>query len=97
MNKIEEFRKLAEDVSKCHICENMSAHPHLTEGEYLENDNHGLIDDTPYVNMWNLWQGNLESDIMVIGQDFGQLENSDSFVREHRLDKKAHYDNLKTK
>lgn len=72
--KKDEFIQLAKDVSKCHICENMVTLPHLLNSENLENDNHGLDEGVPYVNRWNLWQGNLDADIMVIGQDYGQKE-----------------------
>ncbi len=80
MNKKEAFTKLAKDVSRCHICEQMHTKPHCINSEFLENDDHGLDTDMPYVNLWNLWQGNLDADIMVIGQDFGQKEDDDSFV-----------------
>lgn len=48
--------------------------PHSTKGEYLENDSHGLGTGVPYVNRWNIWQGNLDADIILIGQDYGQKE-----------------------
>ena len=77
--KKDEFRRLAEDVSKCHICEKLVALPHIKNSECLENDDHGLDTDHPYVNRWNLWQGNLDADIMVIGQDYGQKEAGIAF------------------
>ncbi len=73
-----EFRKLAEDVSRCKVCSKMSTVPHLISGEVLENDLHGLDTDTPYVNRWNLWHGDLNADIMVIGQDYGTKENGEN-------------------
>ena len=73
-----EFRKLAEDVSRCKVCSKMSTVPHLASGEVLENDRHGLDTDTPYVNRWNLWHGDLNADIMVIGQDYGTKENCEN-------------------
>ena len=73
--KKDEFRRLAEDVSRCHICEKMLTLPHIENSECLENDDHGLNTDSPYVNRWNLWQGNLDADIMVIGQDYGLKED----------------------
>ena len=73
--KNDEFRRLVEDVSKCHICERLVTLPHIENGECLENDDHGLDTDRPYINRWNLWQGNLDADIMVIGQDYGQKED----------------------
>ena len=73
--KKDEFRRLVEDVSKCHICERLVTLPHIESSECLENDDHGLDTDRPYINRWNLWQGNLDADIMVIGQDYGQKED----------------------
>ena len=73
--KKDEFRRLVEDVSKCHICERLVTLPHIENSECLENDDHGLNTDRPYINRWNLWQGNLDADIMVIGQDYGQKED----------------------
>ena len=73
--KKDEFRRLVEDVSRCHICERLVTLPHRENSECLENDDHGLDTDHPYINRWNLWQGNLDADIMVIGQDYGQRED----------------------
>ena len=73
--KKDEFRRLVEDVSRCHICERLVTAPHIENSESLENDDHGLDTDRPYINRWNLWQGNLDADIMVIGQDYGQKED----------------------
>lgn len=73
--KNEEFKALVEDVCRCHVCENLVTLPHLKNSERLINDDHGLKENHPYVNRWNLWQGNLNADIMVIGQDYGQMED----------------------
>ena len=75
--KKDEFRRLAEDVANCHVCERMMTSLHIQCSESLVNDNHGLDTDHPYVNRWNLWQGDLDADIMVIGQDYGLKEESD--------------------
>lgn len=77
MTKKEEFRQLAEDVSRCHICEQLLTLPHSENSERLVNDDHGLNTDHPYVNRWNLWHGNLDADIMVIGQDYGTCDDGD--------------------
>lgn len=79
--KNERFKALAEDVCRCHICENLVTLPHLKNSEKLINDDHGLNDKQPYVNRWNLWQGDLNADIMVIGQDYGQMEDDPNFNR----------------
>ena len=77
MTKKDEFRRLAEDVSRCHVCEQLLTLPHSENSERLVNDNHGLNTDHPYVNRWNLWQGNLDAEIMVIGQDYGTCDDGD--------------------
>ena len=84
MNKYNEFLSLVNDVSQCHLCEQICTLPHTGCGEYLENDNHGIDLDIPYVNLWNLWHGNLDADIMVIGQDFGQKEESYIFLENQK-------------
>ena len=82
--KKELYVKLIEDISCCHICEHMLTNPHSMMFEYLENDDHGLKTDKFYANLWNLWQGNLDADIMVIGQDFGQKEIAEEFYQKQR-------------
>ena len=52
--KKEEFRRLAEDVANCHICEKLVTLPHIQSSECLINDDHGLHTDNPYVNRWNI-------------------------------------------
>ena len=46
--KKDEFRRLAEDVSKCHICERLVTLPHIENSECLENDDHGLNTEERY-------------------------------------------------
>lgn len=77
--KAVEFRRLIEEVANCHICEKLVTLPHLKNSERLENDDHGLDTDHPYLNRWNLWHGNLDADIMVIGQDYGTKEDGNAF------------------
>ena len=86
MDKRSEFMKLAEDVSQCHICEGMKTRPNTSQGEYLVNDGHGLGTGKPYVNLWNLWNGDLDADIMVIGQDFGTVDDADKLQNAWKTD-----------
>ena len=71
-------------MSRCNICSNAATTPHSLTSEYLENDDHGLNTLTPYVNLWNLWNGSLNADIMVIGQDFGRRGEPKAFVEAWR-------------
>ena len=75
-----EFIQLAKDVANCRICEHLTTLPHAKNTEYLETDDPGLNTAHPYINRWNLWHGNLDADIMVIGQDYGVKENGDPFI-----------------
>jgi DNA polymerase len=84
MNKQAAFQALAEEMSHCHLCRHMVTKPHTPDGEFLENDGHGLDTDHPYVNLWNLWQGSLDADILLIGQDFGTWEQPDAMCAEYR-------------
>ena len=73
------FVELAQNVRNCEVCKYMLTMPHIANPEYLVNDDHGLNTDNPYVNLWNLWHGNINADIMVIGQDFGQWQEPQAF------------------
>lgn len=84
MDKQTVYLKLINDVNQCHLCEQMCTLSHSECSEYLVNDNHGLNTGMPYVNLWNLWHGNLDADIMVIGQDFGQCENATEFLEKQK-------------
>ena len=79
MDKKAAFRQLSKDVSQCHLCAQLKMPPHSSDGECLINDDHGLNTDMPYVNLWNLWYYNLDADIMIIGQDYGQREEIIAF------------------
>lgn len=78
-SKKEMYIELVKNVKDCHICEYIKSPVYSEVGEYLKNDNHGIVDeekidiDNIYVNRWNMWQGSLDADIMVIGQDFGKI------------------------
>lgn len=77
--KEEKYIELVKDIKRCTICQSIKAPAYCEDGEYLVNDCHGIVDeqkiciDNIYVNRWNMWQGNLDADIMVIGLDFGKI------------------------
>ena len=83
MDKQQAFLELVKDVQQCRVCSDMLVTPHSSNSECLLNDDHGLNTDKPYVNLWNRWHGDLDADIMVIGQDFGEWEDADTFARHH--------------
>lgn len=93
--KKEKYVKLIEEMRECHICQNIKAPAYSEDGECLINDNHGIVSeqeidvDKIYVNRWNMWQGSLDADIMVIGLDFGRIMIGDiNEAEEHRWWKK---------
>ena len=97
MTKKELFYQLACDVSDCHLCENMRVKPYSEKSEVLLNISQGTNAEEPFVNLWNLWQGNLDADIMVIGQDFGHIDHNavdseiETFKKEWRSGKYKNY------
>lgn len=89
--KEEKYIELVKEIKECHICQNIKAPPYCEDGECLINDSHGIIPgrkitvDNIYVNRWNMWQGSLGADIMVIGLDFGKIAIGDiDRPEEHR-------------
>lgn len=87
--KEEKYIELVKDIKDCRICQNIKAPAYCEDGECLINDSHGItagqdihIEDIQiediYVNRWNMWQGSLDADIMVIGQDFGRITIGDA-------------------
>lgn len=81
--KEQKYIKLINQISMCHCCECIKIPSFDENGECLLNDTHGLpleasfIDsiDGIYVNRWNCWQGSLNAEIMLIGQDYGNVDN----------------------
>ena len=66
------FLKLCKEISKCEICKNINFTPHLTEKNCFIPA--PKSNKPNYVNLWNRFQGSLNADIMVIGQDYGVFE-----------------------
>lgn len=77
--KEEKYIELIKEMRECHICQDIKAPSYCEDGECLMNDCHGIIPgkeidaDKVYVNRWNMWQGSLDAEIMVIGLDFGRI------------------------
>lgn len=77
--KREKYIELIKDMKECRLCQGIKAPAYCEEGEHLLNDSHGIVSgqepdmDKIYVNRWNMWQGSLDAEIMVIGLDFGKI------------------------
>lgn len=68
--KKECFRKLAEKVSACHLCETIYSSPGYPDGDHLC---HSSFAGSSVMNHWNTWMRNYIPDILIVGQDFGKL------------------------
>jgi len=68
MNKQASYDDIVRKVNKCSLCDGTYAISRdKTQKIGLE---HAL---TNHVNLWSYWQGNLSPEILVIGQDWGEL------------------------
>lgn len=81
--KEEKYIELVKDIKDCEICQSIKAPAYCEAGECLVNDCHGIVDgqkiciDDIYANRWNMWQGSLNAEIMVVGLDFGRILTGD--------------------
>lgn len=71
--KCNRYKKLVEDIQNCHCCEAIKIPIYESKGECLSNVDKEKYPEMNQVNMWNYWQGSLDADIMMLGQDFGTL------------------------
>jgi len=67
MNKQKEYEFLVEDVRHCVECDKYT-NKYRTEIVKLEHDK-----KRRHINLWAEWQGSLDADILLIGQDWGRL------------------------
>ena len=61
MNKANAYRSLVRARKECCICRGLSNPSRHEGGRYDSNE----------IGPWSLWQNNLEAEIMVVGQDWG--------------------------
>jgi uracil-DNA glycosylase len=57
------YDNLVMERKACHKCENLKNPSSLNYGKY----------DSEHIGPWSSWQGNLDSDIVVVGQDWGDI------------------------
>ncbi len=62
MDKIEAYRQLVEKRKACSLCKDL-CNPAVVNSRY----------DSDQIGPWSLWQGNLDSDFLVVGQDWGDI------------------------
>jgi len=72
MDKHSKYIELVKEVNNCAQCDNITAKSRDKSKQIvLEHAK------TKHVNLWSYWQGNLSPEILVIGQDWGQLPNKE--------------------
>ena len=65
---IDEYRKLVENRKSCSLCKGHKGHKGLRNPATVAGSH-----DSDQIGPWSLWQGNLDSDIVVVGQDWGDI------------------------
>jgi uracil-DNA glycosylase len=58
------YYELVEKRRKCHKCQGLTNPADIEEGIY----------DSNHIGPWSRWQGNLESKVLVVGQDWGTVK-----------------------
>jgi len=61
VNKLAAYRALVEERKACRVCSKLTNPADCPDGPY----------DSDQLGPWTLWQGNLDSELMVVGQDWG--------------------------
>jgi uracil-DNA glycosylase len=62
--KASRYRELVDHRKKCYACSGLTNLARLDDGRFDSGD----------IGLWSLWQGNLDSSLMVVGQDWGDTE-----------------------
>jgi uracil-DNA glycosylase family 4 len=63
MKTIEAYRKLVEKRKTCSLCKGLRNPATVADGRH----------DRDQIGPWSLWQANLNSDFVVVGQDWGDI------------------------
>lgn len=71
--KLQAYRNLVDIRRRCHKCADLKNPSVVASGKY----------DSDQIGPWSLWQGNLDAEILVVGQDWGDV---DFFVKHHGVD-----------
>ena len=87
MKKKEAFRRLAQEVHKCSLCETLYSSPGYPKGDHLCHDKRVA---PAVMNQWNLRTGNYDAKILILGQDFGIVDDH-SLAFETQTDERLNY------
>jgi hypothetical protein len=61
MDRSEAYRQLVQKRKTCSICDGLSNPSSVKAGRY----------DSDEIGPWSRWQANLDSDVLIVGQDWG--------------------------
>ncbi len=61
MEKTEAYKRLVEKRKSCRLCNGLSNPAEVAYGKYDSNE----------IGPWSLWQANLNAELLVVGQDWG--------------------------
>jgi uracil-DNA glycosylase len=64
MNRIEEYKSLVGKRKKCSLCKGLYNPSSVLDGIY----------DTDQIGPWTCWQGKLDADVVVVGQDWADID-----------------------
>ncbi len=67
------YREIVSARKRCRICPGLKNPVDVSEGKF----------DCDEIGAWTRWQGNLDAEVMVVGQDWGDV---DHFVKFHGID-----------
>jgi DNA polymerase len=71
--KESQYREIVLARKSCHLCLGLKNPADVVNGRF----------DCDEIGAWTRWQGNLDADVMVVGQDWGDVE---SFIRFRGID-----------
>ncbi len=63
MDKVNEYRLLVEKRKACCLCRGLSNPATVADGRW----------DSREIGPWSLWQANLDSEVVIVGQDWGDV------------------------
>lgn len=61
MTKREKYQLLVKKRKGCHLCNSITNPAKVENGTY----------DSDEIGAWSLWQGNLDAELLIVGQDWG--------------------------
>ncbi len=64
LDKFTSYSQLVAARKACTLCASLENPARIADGQY----------DSRQIGPWTLWQGNLDAEIMIVGQDWGDVD-----------------------